>query len=967
MSLDGTSVAPSAPTIENQVLVLKSGLLQWDVLDLADLGSVSVDLDTQVTGTLNVDNIDAGPDGTFLYTQNPSDVTWIAMSFSLMSDIDPAWSPSGNDVIVYNVGGGYWESTTLVASQIPFLDASKITSGTFAAARIPNLDASKITTGILEEARGGWGLDLSAVGQGSVYHGTIGGGTLTELTHPADGGTYYLRASGTGGAADVAWATYAGLSGGSSGYMPYWTSASALGNTKLQRVSDYVYAWEVDTLTLDDNGVGLRTLIVRNTADTADNQVTHIGGGGDILTSRGAYVSMYGNEHGSNPGDLYLAAGSTGDVFILGTSISYSIRPSTDETYALGTPSFRWSTTYTKFLNVESTSTMADITMSGTLTAANASFSTITAGTWNGSVIGLAYGGFGQNVSGVGQMSLYHGQVGGGGFTELTHPADGSTYFLRAQGTGGAADLAWASMGTLSGGDTGYIPYWTSATALGSTKFRRVDDSTIYFEGSFFGLEGDEVGSCNFEMYVYGSDNYIKGYAASGTKTTPTATVGKGLLFMRGYGYNGTTWAEGARISILASGTWSGSHEAAYIDFYTTPNASTVLTHQWRLSTEGHWQPAVDNAVDLGNSTLGVRNLYQTTGRIGNIRSDSRHCFIFEGNNVTTGYALLADSAVTYLNAPTSLNFRIANTEKLVITAGLLNFGTAATFASTLGVTGVATFSANINAESDIKLTGSIYSNVATSYSIISGGSSTNLGSNLVLYGESHAAADDWAIRRDVENIVHFDASGNTMYLGSGSTAMTVAIRASSNPILYWRENTTNRALIDYQTTGNYLRIEPTEAGSYIRLRAVATTVMDLTSSLITCYKNVKVNGQTYPDDMYYPAGQQNQTGSKSCAWANGNVTAWSMGASSLTLNVDSSSNMNEGGTYFLVVYGPAAASQTLTISGVDSWIGSNYGSGVSIAAGDVVAITLIKIRNRADDADWVIGTTVVDNETIPV
>jgi hypothetical protein len=44
-------------------------------------------------------------------------------------------------------------SGTLFASQIPELDANKITSGTFAAARIPDLDASKITTGTIADAR----------------------------------------------------------------------------------------------------------------------------------------------------------------------------------------------------------------------------------------------------------------------------------------------------------------------------------------------------------------------------------------------------------------------------------------------------------------------------------------------------------------------------------------------------------------------------------------------------------------------------------------------------------------------------------------------------------------------------------------------------------------------------------------------------------------------------------------------
>lgn len=55
----------------------------------------------------------------------------------------------------------------LTATDIPSLDAAKITTGTFADARVPNLDASKITSGILAIAMGGTGTS-TAFTQGSV-------------------------------------------------------------------------------------------------------------------------------------------------------------------------------------------------------------------------------------------------------------------------------------------------------------------------------------------------------------------------------------------------------------------------------------------------------------------------------------------------------------------------------------------------------------------------------------------------------------------------------------------------------------------------------------------------------------------------------------------------------------------------------------------------------------------------------
>jgi hypothetical protein len=59
--------------------------------------------------------------------------------------------------ITYNANGLVTAGANLAASDIPNLDASKITSGIFADARIPNLGAGKITSGTLGIARGGTG------------------------------------------------------------------------------------------------------------------------------------------------------------------------------------------------------------------------------------------------------------------------------------------------------------------------------------------------------------------------------------------------------------------------------------------------------------------------------------------------------------------------------------------------------------------------------------------------------------------------------------------------------------------------------------------------------------------------------------------------------------------------------------------------------------------------------------------
>jgi hypothetical protein len=77
----------------------------------------------------------------------------------------------------------------LVSTDIPALDASKITTGTFATARIPSLDASQITTGILPVANGGTGKNTWS---GLVYGS---GTTLGDISDGTAG--QFLRIVGT--------------------------------------------------------------------------------------------------------------------------------------------------------------------------------------------------------------------------------------------------------------------------------------------------------------------------------------------------------------------------------------------------------------------------------------------------------------------------------------------------------------------------------------------------------------------------------------------------------------------------------------------------------------------------------------------------------------------------------------------------------------------------------------------------
>jgi hypothetical protein len=80
--------------------------------------------------------------------------------------------------ITFDAKGLVTAGTTLAATDIPNLDAAKITSGAFDAARIPNLDASKINAGTFDAARIPT-LDIATKTSGTLAVGRGGTGATT--------------------------------------------------------------------------------------------------------------------------------------------------------------------------------------------------------------------------------------------------------------------------------------------------------------------------------------------------------------------------------------------------------------------------------------------------------------------------------------------------------------------------------------------------------------------------------------------------------------------------------------------------------------------------------------------------------------------------------------------------------------------------------------------------------------------
>lgn len=99
----------------------------------------------------------------------------------------------------------------------------------------------------------------------------------------------------------------------------------------------------VTTLAISDDLTYSDTswVMAANTADAADTSRAFFAGGGAAATGRGSYVGVHGQEHATNPGELYLIAGNAGFIRTFGT-----VRPDSDNANDLGTSSVRYKTGY---------------------------------------------------------------------------------------------------------------------------------------------------------------------------------------------------------------------------------------------------------------------------------------------------------------------------------------------------------------------------------------------------------------------------------------------------------------------------------------------------------------------------------------------------------------------------------------------------------------------------------------------
>lgn len=143
------------------------------------------------------------------------------------------------------------------------------------------------------------------------------------------------------------------------------------------------------------------------------------------------------------------------------------------------------------------------------------------------------------------------------------------------------------------------------------------------------------------EIDTFAAATIFTGIRADGTVGSPTTLVANDeIVSVNAWGYDGTSRAGPASgMRQFAAGTWSNTNHPTYIDFVTTPAASTTLTTRLRVESDG------------GLTINGA-----TSGGLGSIAGvdNSNRAFSWSLTNTSAGTSAAAQLNFTNVNGSSS-------------------------------------------------------------------------------------------------------------------------------------------------------------------------------------------------------------------------------------------------------------------------------------------------------------------------
>ena len=294
--------------------------------------------------------------------------------------------------------------------------------------------------------------------------------------------------------------------------------------------------------------------IVTNTVDESDNGMIGISGGGDAQPTRGAFIQLFGQQHGTNPGQLILGSTTiTGSIILQSAGVNrMTVNLAGDVSVLNNTAS-------------NSTSTGALIVTGGVGVGGRVSASNMTTGTLTASGATTLTAGTASTTTATGTLIVtggigVSGQVTANALSSTTLTASGATTLTAgtASTTTNSGTLVVTGGIGVSGQVTANALSSTTLTASGSTTLTAGTASTSTNTGTLIVTGGVGMsGSLNV-------GNAIIGYRSSVTATPPTTS---GSAFSIG----GNTYTN----TIAASGTQT----AYYHGFIGAPTLAASNTN----------------------------------------------------------------------------------------------------------------------------------------------------------------------------------------------------------------------------------------------------------------------------------------------------------------------------------------------------------------------------------------------------
>jgi len=385
-------------------------------------------------------------------------------------------------------------------------------------------------------------------------------------------------------------------------------------------------------ITTGDTGTVTNTMLVNSTISgvalgsslfnlTAGTNISFSTGttynGSAAITINGTSAQVYpgagiANSTGTAWGTSYTTTGS-GTVVALATSPTFV-------TPILGTPT---SGTLTNTTGFPAANLAGTALPSAIVTSSLTALGTIATGVWNGTAIGIAYGGTGQTTAGaafnaLSPITTTGDLILGNGTNSATRLAIGAnTYVLTSNGTtaswvapsgGGGSQATATALGTVyakqtTGGGTPYLTafgYNAGVSTTGATN-TAIGTEALYTNSS--GASGTAVGYQALKFNLTGAENTAVGNQSLFNNTNSYSTaIGSLALYTNTSGANNTACGQAALYTNLSganntavginslyynTGSFNSAVGSAALQSNTTSSYLTALGYQAALNNTG--------------------------------------------------------------------------------------------------------------------------------------------------------------------------------------------------------------------------------------------------------------------------------------------------------------------------------------------------------------------------------------------